>query len=135
MVPTEMDVIDKCNSELIDTLANDLTTFFSKCVENKFVSREICADIRSMYGVGEREKAARLLDKVVVTLKTTKDKQAWFHDFVEVVWATSKDLANHMKLTYLAGTCINSTILYVLVFNAKFFQDNSIWTGYPSLVA
>ena len=99
-----MDVIDKCNSKLVDALAIDLTTSFNKCIENNFVSREMCAEIRSMNGVGEREKAARLLDKAVVHLKMAKDKKAMFHTFIEsVVCATSEELATQMQLAYMSG--------------------------------
>ena len=102
-MPTEKDVIDKYNSKLVDILATDLTTSFSKFIENSFVSRDVCADIRGMYGVGEREKAARLLDKAVLNLKTMTDKQAWFFDFSFVVWTMSKDLGNEMRLIYQSG--------------------------------
>ena len=66
-------------------------------------------DIRGMYGVGDREKASRLLDKVLINLRISSNKPKWFREFVSIfsLEATYKELADTLMEAYQSGTETN----------------------------
>ena len=103
---TEIDIICEHNSLIVDTISCDLDHFSSNFVEKRFVTRDVTRDIRGMYGVGEREKASRLLDKVLSNLKISSNKPKWFREFVSVfsVETTYRELADTLMKAYPSGT-------------------------------
>ena len=96
------------NSLIVDTISTDLNYFSQKFVEKGFITRDTNSDIRGMYGVGEREKASRLLDSALNSLKISKEKSKWFHEFLSIfsVKPAYRDLAERMMET-LSGTSPN----------------------------
>ena len=98
--------MDQYNVSLTDTISNDLVYFSGNFIEKGFITRKVSSDIPGMYGVGDSEKAKKLLDKVVANLNITQDKKKWFRDFVAIfsVEATYKPLADRMMQTYRSGS-------------------------------
>ena len=86
----------------MDTISSDLGHFSRKFVEKGFITREMNSDIRGMYGVGVREKASRLLDSALNSLKISKEKSKWFHEFLSIfsVEPAYSDLAERIMETY-----------------------------------
>ena len=97
--------MNQYNGSLTETISNDLVYFSGQFIEKGFITREVSSDILDMYGVGGREKAKKLLDKVVANLNITQDKKKWFRDFVGIfsVEAAYKPLADQMMQTYRSG--------------------------------
>ena len=80
--------------------------FSGKFIENGFITLEVSSDTCGMKGVGEREIAETLLNKVMANLTITQDRKKWFEDFVTIfsVEATYKPLAEQMMHTYQSGS-------------------------------
>ena len=80
--------------------------FSGMFIENGFITRQVSSDTLGMYGVGESEKAEKLLNKVMANLTITRDRKKWFEDFVTIfsVEATYKPLAERMMQTYQPGS-------------------------------
>ena len=91
--------------DLSETIANDLSYFCNKFVEIGFVRRTVPSEIRGMYGVGNREKAERVIDGLLANLRLTVDKAKWFEDFLLVftVQPAYAPLAKKMKTAYAAA--------------------------------
>lgn len=89
----------------MDTISVDLNYFTSKFVEKGFIARAVSDDITAMYGVGAREKASSLLQKILVNLKISQNKQQWFLGFVAIFSGevAYSGLANTLMIAYPQG--------------------------------
>ena len=68
-------VIEKHKCSLVSTISLDLTYFSDKFVENGFMTSTVVKRALTPHGVGDDEKAQRLLDSVVMNMGIVKDKQ------------------------------------------------------------
>ena len=104
---TEIDVINQHNGLIENTISVDLNYFSGKFVEKGFITRDVSGDIAGMYGVGSREKARRLLQAAIGSLKLVPDRQkcVWFHGFVAIFSSEApyRNLADTLLRAYQPG--------------------------------
>ena len=74
--------------------------------ENEFISHDEKRNIASMHGVGDGEKADKLLGIVVNKLKFTRDKEKLFHIFTDMFFAEGayQELGITMEQCYAGNT-------------------------------
>lgn len=91
---------------IVQTISGDLNHFIGKFIEKGFLTNEVAADIRSKGGVGRRDQARDLLEMVLGNLGLTRDKQAWFNEFVAIfsTEAPYKELAIELLAAYQPGS-------------------------------
>lgn len=102
---TEASTLNEHNKLLIETISLHLVHFSGEFVEKGFVEDSDWEGIRSMYGVGNQEKADQLMRKVKHSLRLAKNKQKWFQKFVAIFsrMEAYKELADRLMETY-SGT-------------------------------
>ena len=100
---TEASALNEHNNLLIETIGLHLVHFSGEFVEKGFVEDSDWEGIRSMYGVGNQEKADQLLRKAKHNLiRLAKNKQKWFREFVAIFsrMEACKELADRLMESY-----------------------------------
>ena len=98
-------MLQKHRALLVGIIGNDLDYFCNTFVEIAFIRATVPGEIRSMHGVGKREKAEKVIDTVAENLNlkiSDQDREEWFQKFLSVFSAqpTYADLAKRMVDTY-----------------------------------
>ena len=68
-------------------------------MENKFLTQSSADDIHSISGIGNGEKASKLLQSIAINLKCARDKNGWLSKFISIFSskAVYEDLAAIMR--------------------------------------
>ena len=77
-----IDVVNQHSDILTETISGDLTFFINKFIELGFVTRTATANVLSQHGVGDGEKAGKLLDLLNACYNRTHNKKNWFDKLV-----------------------------------------------------
>ena len=95
-----IDVINQHSEILTETISGDLTFFINKFIELGFVTRTATANVLSQHGVGDGEKAGKLLSLLTAHYNRTRNKEKWFDKFVGVFSSEPayEDLADMMTV-------------------------------------
>ena len=98
-------MLQKHRAHLVGIIGNDLDYFCNRFVEIDFIRVTVPGEIRSMHGVGKREKAEKVIDTVAENLNLKireQDRKEWFEKFLAVFRAQPAyvDLADMMQETY-----------------------------------
>ena len=105
---TEASALNEHNNLLIETISLHLVHFSGEFVEKGFVEDSDWEGVRSMYGVGNQEKADQLLRKAKHSLRLAKNKQKWFQEFVAIFsrMEACKELADRLMESYSGIICM-----------------------------
>ena len=95
-----IDVVNQHSDILTETISGDLTFFINKFIELGFVTRTATTNLLSQHGVGDGEKAGKLLNLLTACYNRTHNKEKWFDKFVGVfsLEPAYENLANTMTV-------------------------------------
>ena len=102
MTNTELIVIQRHHTGLRTVLGGEISYFASVLYEKGLISEETKHEVTTLHGVGGREKADKLLDKVCIHLAISQDKEKRFYVLTSIFSAECayEDLAESMKECY-----------------------------------
>ena len=94
-----LDVLQRHRDALTSNISLELTYFSNMFIENCFITQGATNAVLTQNGIGARDKASQLLDRVTVNYETTLNKQEWAKKFIEIFSSQGAyaDLATRLR--------------------------------------